>query len=67
MYLFLGFKLAIGGDKAYPNIARPPNFLSYVTMTANAECDDGKDGVDYIRDPDIAPFRSVVERSIDID
>lgn len=61
----LGYKYAIAGDKAYPNITRPKNFLSYVTMTADAETDDGGvEGKDYFRDPDISPFRCVVERSI---
>ena len=60
-----GIKFAVGGDKAYPGLKRPDGWFSYVTMTADDEdVDDGVVvGVDYIKDPGIARFRSVVERT----
>lgn len=37
-------------------------WLSYVTMTAEDEEDSGVAGKDYVKDPKIARYRSVVER-----
>jgi hypothetical protein len=63
-YLDTNFNYALGGDKAYPGLKRPNGWLSYVTMTAEEEVEEGKAGVDYIKDPDTAPYRGVVERAI---
>jgi hypothetical protein len=59
------FKFALGGDKAYPMLEKPyPEWLNVVTMTADEEVENARDGVDYSRDPNIAPHRAVVERTI---
>jgi len=52
---------AVGGDKAYPKINKPAGWKCYVTMTA-----DKNEAVDndIIRDPSIARFRAVVEKTI---
>jgi hypothetical protein len=58
---------AIGGDKAYPKIARPPGWRVFVTMSAAANAEDEDidgifDAATTIFDPSIAGARSVVER-----
>jgi hypothetical protein len=58
---------AIGGDKAYPKIRRPPGWRVYCTMSAaDNAVDEAIDGVfdeaTTIMDPGIAGARSVVER-----
>jgi hypothetical protein len=58
---------AIGGDKAYPKIARPPGWRVFVTMSAGANAEDEAidgvfDAATTIMDPGIAGARSVIER-----
>ena len=56
-----GMRLAIGGDKAYPNITVPRGWYKYITKSGekHAKADEG-----LVLSPSIAKHRAVVERSI---
>lgn len=56
------YTLAIGGDKAYPNIDVPPGFELYITKSGEDAHGSKKPWVKF--SPTIAKYRSVVERSI---
>jgi hypothetical protein len=65
-------KMAIGGDKAYPDLKRPSNFECYVTMTADSLEESGVSFMTssstsnlspYKHCPKIAKYRAVVERT----
>ena len=73
-----GLQLAIGGDKAYGGVRRPEGWANHVTRTVEEETHN-EESVDqnpepkgkkkewwceYTKDPKIARYRAVIERSI---
>lgn len=56
------FQLAIGGDKAYPNMTVPKGWHKYITKSGEQEAHKMQDNLHLT--PEIAKHRAVVERTI---
>lgn len=56
------FQLAVGGDKAYPNMTVPQHWHKYITKSGEAEATKKSPQLHFT--PEIAKYRAVVERTI---